>query len=87
MKNSVLGAAIETQMNTQLLFCIQVNNGQTWKLFHGFQFSRFPTYREIRRKLDDAKISHFTVFWSKFETFDREITIEYKQIPKRYFYR
>ena len=23
-------------------------------------------------------------FWSKFETFDREINIEHKQIPKRY---
>ena len=24
-------------------------------------------------------------FWSKFETLDREINIEHKQIPKRYF--
>ena len=26
-------------------------------------------------------------FWSKFETFDREINIEHKQIPKKYFNR
>ena len=36
--------------------------GQTWKIFRGFQFSRFGTYRIIPLKLDDAKISHFTVF-------------------------
>ena len=26
-------------------------------------------------------------FWSKFETFDRAINIEHKQIPKKYFNR
>ena len=32
------------------------------------------------------KIGHGP-FWSKFEMFDREINIEHKQIPKRYFNR
>ena len=62
MKNGVLGAAIETQMNTQLLFCIHVN-AQMVKLGIYFADFNFRGSRlNIRRKLDNAKISHFTVF-------------------------
>ena len=40
MKNGVLGATIETQMNTQLLFCIQVNKQMVklGKYFADFNF-------------------------------------------------
>ena len=41
MKNGVLGAAIETQMNTQLLFGMQVNKQMVilGKYFADFNFS------------------------------------------------
>ena len=40
MKNGVVGAAIETQMNTQLLLCIQVNKQMVklGKYFADFNF-------------------------------------------------
>ena len=52
-------------MNTQLLFCKKVNKQlvKLGKYFTDFNFSRFETYHEITRKLEDAKISHFKVIW------------------------
>ena len=52
MKNGVLGAAIETQMNTQLLFCIQVNKQMVklGKYFADFNFRGSRLTAKIGRR-------------------------------------
>ena len=69
---------------TSFFFFVYKNNSPSVKVWDLFYFYRCYGYTNgCQNRLKIGKWP----FWSNFKTFDREINIEHKQIPKRYINR